>query len=296
MNNTRAVVGILGAVLGGAAIAVAGSIESIAFAGIPVFGLCVAVAYAAQWIAFAPALLLRTERHFDLVGSATFVAAVGFAYASRGAFDARSLLVTAMVVIWATRLGTFLYRRIRRDGYDRRFARLKTAAIPFFMTWTLQGLWVSVTLSCALAAVTASRTAALDWTTALGIAIWGFGLAIEVTADRQKQRFRAAPQNANAFIHTGLWAYSRHPNYLGEILLWTGVAVVALPALQGLSYLTLVSPVFVWVLLVRISGVPLLEARADRKWGGEPAYQAYRARTPVLIPSMARLFGRGHAP
>ncbi|MCY3810965.1 MAG: DUF1295 domain-containing protein [Gammaproteobacteria bacterium] len=296
MNNTRAAAGILGAIVGGAVIAVAGSIESVALAGIPVFGLCVAGAYVAQWIGFAPALLFKTERHFDLVGSATFVAAICFAYASRDAFDARSLLITAMVTIWAARLGTFLFHRIRRDGFDRRFARLKTAAIPFLMTWTLQGLWISVTLSCALAAVTATHTAGLDWTTAVGTAIWGFGLAIEVAADRQKQRFRAAPENANTFIDTGLWAYCRHPNYLGEILLWTGMAVVALPALQGWSHMTLISPVFVWVLLVRISGVPMLEARADRKWGAEPAYQAYKARTPALVPSVTRLVRRGNAP
>ena len=296
MNNVSATLGILGAIVGGAVIAVAGSVESVALAGIPVFGLCVAGAYAAQWIAFAPALLLKTERHFDLVGSATFVGAIGFAYASRDAFDARSLLITTLVVIWAARLGTFLFLRIRRDGFDRRFARLKTAAIPFLMTWTLQGLWISVTLSCALAAVTASRNVPLDWTTAVGAVVWGSGLAIEVAADRQKQRFRALPQNANAFIASGLWAYCRHPNYLGEILLWTGMAVVALPALQGFSYLTLVSPLFVWALLVRISGVPMLEARADRKWGGEPAYEAYKAQTPVLAPRLARLFRRGNTP
>lgn len=296
MNNAPAALGILGAIVGGVVIAVAGSVESVLLAGVPVFGLCVAGAYAAQWIAFGPALLLKTERHFDLVGSATFVAAIGFAYASRDGLDARSLLITGMVAIWAARLGTFLFRRIRRDGFDRRFTRLKTAAIPFLMTWTLQGLWISVTLSCALAAVTASATAALEWTAAVGMAIWGFGLAIEVAADRQKQRFRAAPQNADAFIDTGLWAYCRHPNYLGEILLWTGIAVVALPALQGFSYLTLVSPVFVWALLMRISGVPMLEARADRKWGGKPAYEAYKAETPVLMPSAARLFRRGNPP
>lgn len=296
MNNVSATLGILGAIVGGTVIALAGSVESVLLAGIPVFGLCVAGAYAAQWIAFAPALLLKTERHFDLVGSATFVATISFALASRGAFDARSLLITAMVVIWAARLGAFLFLRIRRDGFDRRFARLKTTAMPFLMTWTLQGLWISVTLSCALAAVTASRTAPLDWTTVVGAAIWGFGLVIEVAADRQKQRFRAAPQNADAFIDTGLWAYCRHPNYLGEILLWTGIAVVALPALHGWSHLTLVSPVFVWALLVRISGVPMLEARADRKWGGEPVYQAYKTRTPVLVPSVTRLLRRGNAP
>ena len=288
-----AALGAAGAIAGGIAIAVAGSVESVALAGMPVFGLCVAGAFAAQWIAFVPALLGRTERHFDLVGSATFTGAIGFALVAHGAFDARSLLIAAMVVIWAARLGTFLFRRIRRDGYDRRFARLKTSAMPFFMTWTLQGLWVSVTLSCALAAVTASRAAALDWTIAVGTALWGFGFAIEVAADHQKQRFRSAPDNAEGFIDTGLWAYCRHPNYLGEILLWTGIAVVALPALHGASYVTLISPVFVWALLARISGIPMLEARAERKWGNEPAYQAYKARTPALLPSLTRLRRRG---
>ena len=284
-----AALGAAGAIAGGIVIAVAGSVESVALAGIPIFGLCVAGAFAAQWIAFVPAILLKTERHFDLVGSATFIGAIGFALVAQGAFDARSLLITAMVVIWAARLGTFLFRRIRRDGFDRRFARLKTAAVPFLMTWTLQGLWISVTLSCALAVVTASRMAPLDWTTAIGSAIWGFGLAVEVAADHQKRRFRAAPDNAERFIDTGLWAYCRHPNYLGEILLWTGIAIVALPALHGLSHVTLVSPVFVWALLARISGIPMLEARADRKWGSEAAYQAYKARTPALLPSVRRL-------
>ena len=285
--------GAAGAIAGGIAIALAGSVESVALAGVPVFGLCVAGAFAAQWIAFVPAVLWKTERHFDLVGSATFIGAIAFALVAHGTFDARSLLITAMVVIWAARLGTFLFRRIRRDGFDRRFARLKTAAVPFFMTWTLQGLWVSVTLSCALAAVTASRATALDWTFAVGTAIWGFGFAIEVAADHQKQRFRSAPDNADRFIDTGLWAYCRHPNYLGEILLWTGIAVVALPALHGLSHVTLISPVFVWALLARISGIPMLEARAERKWGSEPAYQAYKARTPALLPSVTRLRRRG---
>ena len=295
LTSGVAALGAAGAIAGGIAVALAGSADSVALAGIPVFGLCVVGAFAAQWIAFAPAIVLKTERHFDLVGSVTFIGAIGFALAARGAFDFRSLLIAAMVVIWAVRLGTFLFRRIRQDGFDRRFARLKTAVIPFFMTWTLQGLWISVTLACALAAVTASRTAPLDWTTAVGTAIWAFGLAIEVVADHQKQRFRAAPDNAERFIDTGLWAYCRHPNYLGEILLWSGIAVVALPALQGLSCVTLVSPVFVWVLLARISGIPMLEARAERKWGAETAYQAYKARTPALVPSVTRL-GRRRGP
>jgi steroid 5-alpha reductase family enzyme len=114
--------------------------------------------------------------------------------------------------------------------------------------------------------------------------VWVFGFVIEVTADSQKSRFRADPENKGKFIHTGLWAWSRHPNYFGEIVLWIGVAVIALPILRGWQWLTLISPVFVTLLLTRISGVPMLEKRADEKWGGQEDYEAYKERTPVLVP------------
>jgi steroid 5-alpha reductase family enzyme len=103
-------------------------------------------------------------------------------------------------------------------------------------------------------------------------------------SDAQKNRFRADPANRGKFIQTGLWAWSRHPNYFGEIVLWIGVAIIALPVLRGWQYLTLISPVFVTLLLTRVSGVPMLERRADEKWGGQEDYEAYKARTPVLIP------------
>ena len=141
---------------------------------------------------------------------------------------------------------------------------------------------VPVFALCVALAVPLGRLAAA------GIALWGAGFIVEVAADAQKRRFRLQPENADRFIATGLWARCRHPNYLGEILLWTGVAVTALPALDGWRYLTLVSPVFVWLLLTRVSGIPLLEAQADRKWGADPAYRAYKARTPALVPRIGR--------
>jgi steroid 5-alpha reductase family enzyme len=114
--------------------------------------------------------------------------------------------------------------------------------------------------------------------------VWLTGFSIEVIADTQKRDFNARPANQGKFIQSGLWAWSRHPNYYGEIVLWIGVAVIAYPVLQGWQYVTLVSPVFVAILLTRISGIPMLEARADEKWGGQPEYEAYRARTSPLIP------------
>ena len=259
-----------------------------ALAGWPLFALAIGGIFAIQWIAFVPAWLRRTERFFDAVGSATFIAAMLFVLAGSAAFDARSLLLTALVCIWALRLGAFLTTRIRRDGADRRFDAIKTHAGIFFLTWTLQGLWVSLTAGCALAALSMARSVPLGWMAAMGAAIWMAGLALESVADEQKRRFRARPENAGRFIDTGLWSLCRHPNYLGEIVLWSGIALVALPALSGWSYATLISPLCVWVLLTRVSGIRLLEARGRQRWGEDPAYRAYRERTPPLLPRVYR--------
>ena len=292
MSSSRSLIASLAAVVLAGGIAAAGSHGGITLGGVPVFALCVALAFAVQWAAFVPAWVWRTERWFDLVGGGTFLTVILLAVSARGASDPRSLAIAAMVAMWAVRLGAFLFARIRRQGFDRRFDRIKHDPARFFLTWTLQGLWVSLTLSSALGAATAATAVPLGWPGAAGIALWGAGLLVEVAADAEKRRFRQRPENADRFIATGLWARCRHPNYLGEILLWTGVALTATPALDGWRYLTLVSPVFVWLLLTRVSGIPLLEAHADRKWGADPAYRAYKARTPVLVPRIGRLPGR----
>jgi steroid 5-alpha reductase family enzyme len=198
--------------------------------------------------------------------------------------DGRSILLASLVVIWAARLGFFLFRRIQREGKDARFDELKSSLLRFFNTWTLQGLWVTFTLSAALAAITSTKREALGSFAMIGLLIWVFGFVIESIADAQKNRFRSDPENKGKFINTGLWARSRHPNYFGEIMLWIGVAVITLPNLQGWQWATLISPVFVALLITRISGVPMLEKRADEKWGGQEDYETYKERTPVLIP------------
>ncbi len=278
------------AVLVAAAVAWAGSDGSATLGGWPVFALCVALAFVVQWVAFVPAFLMQTERFFDLTGSVTFLSVIGFGLIARGSFDAGSLALAAMVAIWALRLGFFLSARIRRDGFDRRFTGIKPNAPMFFMTWTLQGLWVSLTAGCALAAIVAVESAPVGRWLAVGGLVWLLGFALEVVADGQKRRFRAEPKNAERFIDQGLWRLCRHPNYLGEIMLWTGIAIASVPALAGWRYATLISPVFVWLLLTRISGIRMLEARADRRWRDDPGYAAYKARTPALFPF--RLAGR----
>ncbi len=271
-----------------ALVAVAGSQGGATVGGFPVFALCVVLVFAVQWLAFTPAYLLQTERFFDLTGGLTYIGATVVAVLLSSAADARALLLAAMVVIWAARLASYLFLRIRRSGADTRFAAIKPSWPRFLITWTLQGLWVTLTLSATLAAITSTVRVPLGTLTAIGLLLWVAGMALEVTADRQKSAFRADPANKGRFIQSGLWSWSRHPNYFGEILLWVGVAVVALPTLRGWQWVTLISPVFVALLLLRVSGVPMLEKAADEKWGGLPEYEAYKRRTPVLVPRPPR--------
>jgi steroid 5-alpha reductase family enzyme len=256
--------------------------------GVPVFALAVGLAFLIQWVAFIPAYLLQTESFYDLTGSLTYVTVTALAVALSPDVDARSILLLALVVIWAARLGSFLVRRIRKAGKDERFDAIKPSFVRFLSAWTLQGLWVSLTLAAALAAITTTVREDLAVVTVLGVLVWAIGFGLEATADLQKNRFRADPANRGRFIRTGLWAWSRHPNYFGEIVLWVGVAIVAVPVLQGWQWVTLISPLFVTLLLTRVSGVPPLERRADEKWGGQPDYEAYKASTPVLVPRPRR--------
>jgi steroid 5-alpha reductase family enzyme len=265
-------------------VAWAGSQGSASVSGIPIFALAVGVIFLIQWLAFIAAYLLQTERFYDLTGSITYISVTIMAVLLSPVVDGRSILLLVLVVIWAGRLGTFLFRRIQKAGKDARFDDIKVSFTRFLNAWTLQGLWVTFTLSAALAAITTMKRKELGVFALVGFLIWAFGFAIEVTADAQKSRFRADPGNKGKFINTGLWAWSRHPNYFGEIVLWIGVAIIALPVLRGWQWVTLISPVFVTLLLTRISGVPILEKRADEKWGGQEDYEAYKERTPVLIP------------
>jgi steroid 5-alpha reductase family enzyme len=228
----------------------------------------------------------QTEKFFDLTGALTYITVISIAAFMSAGLDVRSYLLWALVVIWATRLGTFLFRRVHKAGKDDRFDEIKPSFFRFLNVWNIQGLWVTFTMAAALIAITTTTRKDLDMFVWIGLLIWIIGFSIEVTADAQKTKFNSDPNNAGKFINTGLWSRSRHPNYFGEITLWIGVLIIALPVLQGWQWVALISPIFVTLLLTRVSGVPLLEKKADKKWGGQPEYEEYKKHTPVLIPRL----------
>jgi len=271
----------------GCLIAAAGSVGGSQWHGFPVFAICALVAFSIQWIAFVPAYLKQTERYYDLTGSATYLSVTALAIILTPEPGLRGWLIAGCIAVWAVRLGSFLFRRISTDGADSRFDKIKPDPMRFLFTWTLQGLWVVVTAACGLAAITASDDSPMGWLGWTGFAVWLAGFVIEVTADNQKRRFREL-HGSDRFINTGLWRLSRHPNYFGEIVLWLGVALMALPALFGWTLATLVSPLFVFVLLTRVSGVPLLERKGKKRWGEDTAYQEYCRATPVLVPYLGK--------
>ena len=254
--------------------------------GLPLMVAMAVGVFAVQWIGLIHARLFETEHYFDLVGSLTYVTVTVFAVQQAIDFGLRQQLIAAAVMIWALRLGPFLFMRIKKAGEDQRFRKIKLSTPRFLLTWTLQGTWVFITAGAALAAIMTPNTDALGGVFYAGVILWIIGFLVEVIADNQKSRFKADPANEGRFINTGIWSRAQHPNYFGEIVLWTGVAVMAWPSLSQSALIFLVSPLFVALLLTRISGIPLLRKTAGARWGDDPEYQAYLKETPVLIPRL----------
>lgn len=289
-SSRSSLIAIIVALVIGALVALAGSQGGAALGGIPLFALAVAAAFSIQVIAFIPAMILRTERFFDLTGSLTFLAISVALVLLTPMPDARSWILAAMVILWAARLGSFLAMRVHKAGSDGRFDEIKGSPVRFLQVWVIQGAWVSITAAAAWIAIStnAAARAPIGWLTVVGIVVWLLGMTIEIVADAQKSAFRAEPSNKDEFIRTGLWSRSRHPNYFGEIVIWVGVFLTAAPVLAGWQWVAVLSPLFVILLLTRVSGIPLLEARAEKKWGDRADYIEYRENTPSLIPRLTR--------
>ena len=265
------------------------SFNSIEMSGVNLVGHLLVMIFVIQWIAYIPAFIFKTEKFYDLTGSLTYITAISFALYSTNTsqnLDLGSLIIGAAIIIWAVRLGSFLFMRIHKDKKDGRFDSIKTSFSQFFMTWTLQGMWVFICSSAALVAIANPTGVVINIVFFIGLALFLLGFAVEVIADNQKTKFRSIPENIDQFINEGLWARSRHPNYFGEITLWTGITVMGISTFEGMNYLAIFSPIFSYLLLVYVSGVRMLEFRGQRKWGHLDEYNTYKKNTPKLIPKI----------
>ncbi len=265
------------------------SFNSIELSGVNLVGHLLVLIFVIQWIAYIPAFIFKTEKFYDLTGSLTYIAAISFALYSTNtsqSLDLGSLIIGAAIIVWAVRLGSFLFMRVHKDKKDGRFDTIKTSFSQFFMTWTLQGMWVFICSSAALVAIANPTGVPINILFIIGLALFILGFVIEIIADNQKSAFRSIPENKDVFINEGLWARSRHPNYFGEITLWTGITVMGISTFEGMNYLALFSPIFSYLLLNYVSGVRMLEYRGHKKWGHLDAYKVYKESTPKLIPKI----------
>ncbi len=262
--------------------------NSVIFRGLPAVAWCAIIVFGVQWLAWIPASIGQTERFYDLTGGMTYLAVVSFSLWAGSDVEkigSRELLISALVAIWSVRLSGFLFLRIHHKGKDGRFDDLKTSPVRFLVPWTLQGLWIFLTANVVIVINSQSGPSPpLGVWDGIGLGMWILGFGIEVIADSQKTRFNSNPENEGKWIDLGLWSRCRHPNYLGETLLWAGIAIFGVACLEGLERVAWVSPVFVYLLLTKVSGIPILDRRALARWGEDPAYREYRERVPAVFP------------
>jgi steroid 5-alpha reductase family enzyme len=239
---------------------------------------------AIQAVFFAFAASFKTDKVTDLSYSLSFALMAVLLVLVNRAYSPVQLLCAALVVLWAARLGAYLLSRILKIGTDARFDDKRGNFAAFLRFWILQAVAVWAIMLPATVLLSLHSAARFGPVSAVGAAVWAIGFAIEAASDAQKYAFRNDPANAKRWIDSGLWRYSRHPNYFGETVLWWGLFVIALPSLPAPMLFSVVGPLFITVLLLFVSGVPLLEQRADQQHGSDPGYQAYKRRTSLFIP------------
>jgi len=237
-----------------------------------------------QLIFFIPSFILKTEKLYDLIGSSTYVIVISLAYLSVENKSITDTILFFFVIIWGIRLGSYLFKRISRDKEDVRFEKAKKKFFWFLQYWMGQALWVSITSCAAVIAILKVDNSDINIYTLIGVTFWLIGFSVEVIADIQKDNFKKINDSSKNFISSGLWALSRHPNYFGEITLWFGIYIISFSSFSGIEYLTIISPLFVYLLLTRMRGINMLEKIADERYGHLSNYLKYKENTPVLFP------------
>lgn len=233
---------------------------------------------------FLLASTFKTDKFTDFTYGFTFITLVLFFLLKTQTFYLPQILLATMVVIWGIRLITYLLVRILKIKKDRRFNKIREKPLKFLQFWVFQGLAVWVILLPSIYLLNKTESMPLSLVMVLGIFVWALGLLTETVSDWQKFTFKNNPQNVGLWIQTGLWKYSRHPNYFGEILCWLGIFIFVLPTIQGISWLTIVNPIFITFILLFVSGIPLLEKSNDAKYSDNKNYWVYKKKTSILVP------------
>lgn len=243
-----------------------------------------------QFSFFLITYFLRFDKVTDFAGTTNFIILAITTLTIGGSYTVRQIVMTSLVLLWGIRLCTFLVYRIALWGEDRRFDEQRDNIGRLVVFWTLQAMWVwtvSLPLTIVNSKATTADLGALDY---IGWSIVAGGVILEATADQQKLMFKQMAESRGQWTNAGTWAWSRHPNFFGEMAVWWGMYVSALGDLHGGEHAALLSPVFITLLLLFVSGIPLLEKSSDARYAARPDYQTYKRRTSVLIPVPPRLY------
>jgi len=235
-------------------------------------------------VMFLIAFRNKTDKLTDISYAVTFAGLVIYNMFVASELTTYKWILAFMIMLWSVRIGMYLFIRINRTGKDRRFDGMRENFWRFSGFWLIQGITVwAVLISSSL--YFNSGTKPITAFMIVGVVLWLIGLVVEAVADWQKFQFIQNKKNKDKWIQSGIWKYSRHPNYFGEIMVWFGVYVFVVSGLTGSEQLfAMASPLFITFLLLFVSGVPLLEKSADAKWGKEPAYKKYKKSTSILLP------------
>lgn len=236
-----------------------------------------------QGLFFVVAASLKTDKVTDLSYGLSFIALIWYVVWRMQTTNLFSWLLVIAVNVWGLRLAGYLLIRIMKMKKDDRFNGIRESWIKFGQFWFFQGVSVWIILIPVILVLIKPQIS-LNWVSLLGLGVWFSGLVIETVADQQKFMFKQNSRSRDRWIDSGLWKYSRHPNYFGEMLVWWGLFVAVLPNLRGVEFLGVIGPAYITFLLLKVSGIPPLEKKYAKKYAGDTAYMAYKQRTHLLLP------------
>ncbi len=233
---------------------------------------------------FAIAATSQTDQFTDLSYSLSFILIALLYLFTQTTIAPVQLLMGVMIIAWGIRLGSYLFYRVLKLKKDHRFDGIREDLKKFAKFWFLQALSVAVIIWPAIIVLSSRTPPANYWLVVLGFIIWATGLFIETLADWQKSAYKLLNSPPTPWASTGLYKSARFPNYFGEILVWLGVFIFAIPYLSGWNWLSIVSPIYISTLLLFVTGIPPLEKHHQEKYGSNPDYQKYLKSTHLLVP------------